>query len=149
MLMELLEAIDGIPGDFKFRTFYLYPDVLTLSHLDKLSKFKKFLPYFDIPFQHSHPDILKKMGRFYDREHIEKMLEAIRSKFEGSFIRTSFIVGFPGEGEAEFADLLDFVKRHRFESVGLFQYHDEPLAASSKLPGKVEESVARSRVDVL
>lgn len=149
MLMEMLEAIENLPGDFTFRVFYLYPDVLTLSHLDKLSKFKKFLPYFDIPFQHSHPDILKKMGRFYDREHIEKMLEAIRSKFKDSFIRTSFIVGFPGEGEAEFADLLDFVKRHRFESVGLFQYHDEPLAASSKLSGKVDESVARERVDVL
>lgn len=148
-LMELLEAIEKLPGDFKFRVFYLYPDVITLSHLDRLASFKKFLPYFDIPFQHSHPDILKKMGRFYDREHIEKILEAIRSKFPDSFIRTSFIVGFPGEGEAEFQDLLDFVKRHRFESVGLFQYHDEDLAASSKLPGKVDEETARNRVDVL
>ncbi len=148
-LLELFEAIDAIPGDFRFRAFYLYPDTLTLSHLDRLAKLKKFLPYFDIPFQHSHPAILKTMGRFYDRAHIEGLIAAIREKFPGSFIRTSFIVGFPGEGEAEFADLLDFVKKHRFESVGLFQYHDEPLAASSKLPGKVPESLARKRVDVV
>ncbi len=149
LLMELLKKIDALPGDFRFRTFYLYPDVLTLSHLDELAKLSKFLPYFDIPFQHSHPDILKKMGRFYDRKHIDAMLSAIRSKFKDSFIRTSFIVGFPGEGEAEFSDLLDFVRSNRFESVGLFQYHDEPLSASSKLPAKVDEETARKRVDAL
>ncbi len=147
--MELLRKIDSLPGDFRFRVFYLYPDVLTLSHLDELSKFSKFLPYFDIPFQHSHPDILKKMGRFYDRKHIDSMLSAIRSKFPGAFIRTSFIVGFPGEGESEFADLVGFVQSNRFESVGLFQYHDEPLSSSSKLSGKVDEEVARNRVDEL
>lgn len=148
-LLELLRAIDAVEGDFRFRVFYLYPDVITLSHLDALAGLKKFLPYFDIPFQHSHPEILKKMGRFYDRTHIDAMLSAIRSKFPESFIRTSFIVGFPGEGQAEFDDLKAFVRDNRFESVGLFQYHDEPLSASSKLPGKVDESVARARVDEL
>jgi ribosomal protein S12 methylthiotransferase len=149
LLLDLLERLGKLPGDFRYRTFYLYPDTLTLGHLDRLAKLKKFLPYFDIPFQHSHPDILKKMGRFYDRAHMDDVLKAIRSKFPKSFIRTSFIVGFPGEGQAEFDDLLEFVRKNRFESVGIFQYHDEPLAASSKLPGKVDETVARKRVDIL
>ncbi len=60
-LIEMLEAIDGIPGDFKYRVYYLYPDILTLSHLERLQKLTKFLPYFDIPFQHASENILKLM----------------------------------------------------------------------------------------
>ena len=133
----------------KFRVYYLYPDILTLSHLEKLAKLKHFLPYFDIPFQHASENILKLMGRHYDRAHIDSFIEYIRAHFPDSFIRTAFIIGFPGETDTDFETLMDFVERYRFESVGIFQYHDEPLAASSKLPNKVDEDIAKSRINTI
>ncbi|MFZ4461868.1 MAG: radical SAM protein [Patescibacteria group bacterium] len=148
-LFELLEKIDTLPYDFKYRLFYLYPDTLTLEHFGKLTKLKKFIPYFDIPFQHYSANILKRMGRFYDQKHILDLLTFIRKNFQDSFIRTSFIVGFPGESDADFDELMQFAKDQKFESVGVFQYHDEELAASSKLDGKVDEATARKRMKSL
>jgi ribosomal protein S12 methylthiotransferase len=148
-LIELLERIDALPESFKFRLFYLYPDTLTFAHLERLSQLKKMIPYFDIPFQHFSASILKRMGRFYDQAHILRLLEYIRREFPHAFIRTAFIVGFPGETDADFAELCEFVMNQKFESVGVFQYHDEPLAASSKLDGKVNDVVARTRMKKL
>lgn len=177
-LMELLEKIDETISDFvtredeaiqdsksqssvnwswqllsqgapKFRVYYLYPDILTLEHLDRLAKLKHFLPYFDIPFQHISANILKLMGRHYDQGHIFAFLDKIRSTFPNSFIRTSFIVGFPGETEENFQELCDFIEKYGFESVGIFQYHDEPLATSSKLSNKVPEDIAKNRINTL
>ncbi|MDD5376907.1 MAG: MiaB/RimO family radical SAM methylthiotransferase [Candidatus Gracilibacteria bacterium] len=148
-LFELLEQIEAIPGDFTYRLYYMYPDILTLEHVQKLKTFKKLLPYFDIPFQHSSERILKRMGRHYDEAHVEAFLASIRENFPNAFIRTSFIVGFPGETDADFNHLLEFVKRHDFESVGVFQYHDEPLAASSRLDHKVSEAVVNQRMKKL
>lgn len=148
-LIEMLEAIDAIPGDFKYRVYYLYPDILTLSHLERLQKLTKFLPYFDIPFQHASENVLKLMWRHYDRTHIDSFIEYIRAHFPTSFIRTAFIIGFPGETETDFQILMDFVEKYRFESVGIFQYHDEPLAASSKLPNKIDENIAKTRINTI
>lgn len=127
----------------------MYPDILTLEHVQKLKSFKKLLPYFDIPFQHSSEHILKRMGRHYDEAHVEAFLKSIRESFPDAFIRTSFIIGFPGETDADFNHLLEFVKRHNFESVGVFQYHDEALAASSKLDQKVSDAVVNQRMKKL
>lgn len=148
-LIELLETIDAIEGDFTYRVYYLYPDILTLSHLERLRNLKKFLPYFDIPFQHASENILKLMGRHYDRAHIDSFIEYIRAHFPSSFIRTSFIIGFPGETDQDFDILLAFIKKYRFESVGIFQYHDESLAASSKLPHKIDEVIAKNRINTI
>ncbi len=133
--------------DPTYRVYYLYPDILTLDHLAKLAKLKHFLPYFDIPFQHISEDILKLMGRHYDQHHIFSFLDTIRTTFPTSFIRTSFIIWFPGETEEDFRELCDFIEKYQFESVGIFQYHDEPLATSSKLPDKVDGEVAKNRIN--
>lgn len=127
----------------------MYPDILTLEHVQKLKSFKKLLPYFDIPFQHSSEHILKRMGRHYDEVHVEAFLKSLRENFPNAFIRTSFIIGFPGETDADFNHLIEFVKRHDFESVGVFQYHDEALAASSKLDEKVSDAVVNQRMKKL
>ncbi len=152
-LIEMLQAIDetitASGKNAKYRVYYLYPDILTLDHLSKLQELKHFLPYFDIPFQHASENILKLMGRHYDRGHIDSFIEYIRAHFPDSFIRTAFIIGFPGETDADFQILMDFVEKYRFESVGIFQYHDEPLAASSKLPNKVDENIAKSRINTI
>ncbi|MBC7503741.1 MiaB/RimO family radical SAM methylthiotransferase [Candidatus Gracilibacteria bacterium] len=155
-LIELLQQIDATIDTYiaknkpanapTYRVYYLYPDILSLDHLSKLTELKHFLPYFDIPFQHASENILKLMGRHYDRAHIDSFIEYIRDHFPASFIRTSFIIGFPGETDADFQILLDFVSKYQFESVGIFEYHDEPLAASSKLPNKVDESIAKNRI---
>lgn len=145
-LYDLLEEIDKIPGDFKYRLFYMYPDSMTLSHLERLKNLKKMLPYFDIPFQHISPEILKKMGRFYNEEHIYKLLDYIKSNFPGVFIHTNFIVWFPGETENDFEKLVEFAKKYEFDSVSMFWYHDEEMAASSKLDAKVPDKEIEKRV---
>ncbi len=149
-LIEMLRAIDetittsGI--DAKFRVYYLYPDILTLSHIDELARLQHFLPYFDIPFQHASEHVLKLMGRHYDRAHIDSFLSKIRATFPDAFIRTAFIIGFPGERDEDFEEVMKFVEKNQFESVGIFQYHDEPLAASSRLPNKVDDTTAKNRI---
>lgn len=145
-LYDLLEEIDKIPWDFKIRLFYMYPDSMTLSHLERLKNLKKLLPYFDIPFQHISPEILKKMWRFYNEEHIYKLLDYIKSNFPGVFIHTNFIVWFPGESEEDFEKLCNFAKKYEFDSVSMFGYHDEDLAASSKLWDKVTDREIEKRV---
>ena len=91
-LFELLEAIDQIEGDFRYRVLYLYPDILTKKHLERLTKLKKFIPYFDLPLQHASPKILKLMGRFYNHEMTLQLLDFIKSNFKEYYIRTNFII---------------------------------------------------------
>ncbi|MDD2565233.1 MAG: MiaB/RimO family radical SAM methylthiotransferase [Candidatus Gracilibacteria bacterium] len=148
-LIELLEELEKLDGDFKFRLLYMYPDNISLSHLAKLKSYKKFIPYFDIPFQHISKNVLKNMGRYYDTESIFNFLDYIKSNFQTYFLRTAFIIGFPGESDDDFRELLDFVKKYKFDGVALFEYHDEPLATSSKLPNKIESKLALSRIKEL
>jgi ribosomal protein S12 methylthiotransferase len=94
-LFELLEQIEQVEGNFHYRVLYLYPDLLTLHQLKKLTSFKKFIPYFDIPLQHISSSVLQRMGRFYDEQAIYTFLNFIKSEFPIHFIRTNFIIGFP------------------------------------------------------
>lgn len=144
-LFDLLEAIEQIEGDFRFRVLYLYPDILTKKQLEKLTSFRKFIPYFDLPLQHASPKILKSMGRFYNHEMTLELLNFIKSNFEEYYIRTNFIIGFPGETEEDFRLLMDFISQDWFDNIALFEYHDETLAPSSSLPDKVEDKVIRTR----
>ena len=144
-LFELLEGIDALEGDFHYRVLYLYPDLLTKRHFERLTKLKKFIPYFDLPLQHASPKILKAMGRFYDHQMTLELLDFIEGHFPERFVRTNFIIGFPGETEEDFQALMDFIRGDWFENIALFEYHDEPLAASSLLPDKVEAKTIRKR----
>ena len=148
-LLELLEEIDKLDWDFKIRLFYMYPDILSLTHIDRLAKLGKLLPYFDFPFQHISPEVLKNMGRFYDEKHILKLLDYIKEKFENPFFHTNFIVWFPWETEEDFEKLLDFAKKYEFDSVSVFWYHDEPLADSSKLDNKIDAKTIKQRLKKL
>ncbi|MDD3144635.1 MAG: MiaB/RimO family radical SAM methylthiotransferase [Candidatus Gracilibacteria bacterium] len=148
-LLELLEEIDKVEGDFKIRLFYMYPDILSLIHIDRLANLKKLLPYFDFPFQHISPNVLKNMNRFYDDKHISKILDYIKQKFPNNFFHTNFIIGFPGETEEDFNMLLDFAKKYEFDSVSVFGYHDEPLADSNKLENKIDAKTIKIRVKTI
>lgn len=145
-LIDLLEEIDKVEWDFKYKVYYMYPDILTFNHLDRMSKLKKMLPYFDMPFQHISPKILKRMWRFYDEKHIYKILDYIKELFPNVFLHTNFIVWFPWEEESDFELLKDFAKKYEFDSVSMFGYHDEPLASSSKLDQKISDEIIEKRV---
>lgn len=148
-LLDLLEKIDQIDMDFKYRIYYMYPDILTFEHLDRLKNLKKMLPYFDIPFQHISSNVLKKMWRFYNEDHIYKLLDYIKTNFKNSFIHTNFIVWFPWEKEEDFEKLQNFIKKYEFDSISLFGYHDEKLATSSKLTEKVDDKTIKKRVQII
>ena len=148
-LLELLEKIDKLEWNFKIRLFYMYPDILSLTHIDRLSKLKKLLPYFDFPFQHISPKILKRMWRFYDEKHIFKLLDYIKEKFKNPFFHTNFIVWFPWEDEQDHKMMLEFAKKYEFDSVSVFGYHDEPLADSSKLDQKIDSKTIKSRLKAI
>lgn len=145
MLFELLQEIDKLKGNFKFRLLYLYPDILTLDHLKKLTKLKKFIPYFDIPLQHISAPLLKKMGRFYNEEAVYQFLNFIKNNFPKRFVRTNIIIGFPWETNEDQQKLLWFLNNDYFDNIALFEYHDEPLAASSKLPDKIDDKTLKQR----
>ncbi|MBU0626654.1 radical SAM protein [Patescibacteria group bacterium] len=115
-----------------------------ISSLKKLKKLKKFIPYFDIPFQHVSPSILKRMGREL-KESVESYVYNIRKIFPKSYIRTNFIIGFPGETEKDHKRLLSLIKKGYFDNIALFEYHDESLATSSKLDKKVTDTTIRKR----
>lgn len=144
-LFQLLEEIEKIKADFKYRLLYLYPDIITIKELKRLTKFKKFIPYFDIPLQHISSRILKRMWRFYNEEKIYRLLDFIKKEFPISFIRTNFIIWFPGETDEDHKKLLDFIKLEYFDNIALFEYHDEPFATSSKLDNKVPANIIRKR----
>lgn len=144
-LLELLKKLDQVKWDFSYRLLYLYPDIVTLNQVKELKKLKKFIPYFDIPLQHISSPILKRMGRFYNEEYIKTFLDQIKKIFPIKFIRTNLIIGFPGETEKDFDKLIKFVDETKFDNIALFEYHDEPLAASSKLDKKVAYSAIRAR----
>jgi len=148
-LFELLEKIDNIKWDFVYRILYLYPDILSLKHLEKFKQLKKFLPYFDIPLQHISSNVLKKMWRFYNTDYIYKFLNYIRENFKDSFIRTNIIVWFPWETQEDFNHLLDFIKKDYFDNISLFQYHDEVLATSYKILWKIDDKTLNERFGII
>ena len=147
-LFELLEKLDNLEWDFKYRVLYMYPDILTKKHLEKLTTLKKFIPYFDLPLQHSSPKILKSMWRFYNHDMTLELLNFIKNNFKEYFIRTNFIIWFPWETQEDFDHLITFIKQDYFNNIALFEYHDEKLSESSKLPDKVDEKIIRERFQI-
>ncbi|WP_126993392.1 30S ribosomal protein S12 methylthiotransferase RimO [Thermosipho globiformans] len=147
-LPELLKRINEIPGDFWIRVMYMHPDHITDEIIEAFS-YDKVLKYFDIPVQHGSDKILKLMNRTKKSEQILKLVEKIRKRYEDAVLRTSIIVGFPGETDEDFEKLLDFIKMVRFERLGAFIYSDEEEAPSYHFEGKVPEIVAQERLDIL
>jgi len=109
----------------------------------------KVVPYIDIPLQHTHPDVLRRMKRPWDGERYLRVFEKVRAAVPEVAIRTTFIVGFPGETEAEFASLLAFVQEAKLDRVGAFTYSRENGTPSAELPGQVPFRVKRERFDRL
>ncbi len=106
---------------------------------------RRIIPYLDMPLQHINDRLLKMMNRRHTRAETEAIINRLRASLPGLVLRTTFIVGFPGETEAEFAELLDFVKQTRFERLGVFVYSLEPDTPAAKLPDQLPEDVKQER----
>ncbi len=141
-LLRRLGRVDGIRW---IRVMYAYPSTLSDKVLDAIASEEKVVKYVDIPLQHASEPVLKRMKRPTGKGNLLGMVERIRERVPGVAIRTSFIVGFPGETEADFAKLLAFVEAGRFDNVGVFTFSDEEGTTSFELPGRVPKRVKESR----
>src|SRR3954469_16523684 len=146
-LAELLRSLDDIEGIDWIRVLYNYPNYFTDELYETLSSARKVIPYLDMPLQHINDRMLKLMNRRHTRAETEAIIARLRESIPGLVLRTTFIVGFPGETEAEFDELLAFVEATRFERLGVFPYSFEPDTPAAKLPGQLSEEVKAARRD--
>lgn len=146
---ELLKALDGVEGLQWVRLLYLYPDGLDMQTLQLIKNSKKIVKYFDMPLQHINNEMLKKMNRKMTREEIVEVIKNIRSEMPEAVIRTQFIVGFPGETEEQFNELVEFVKEFEFDRVGCFSYSPEDNTPAGKMLDQLDEDVKQRRHDLL
>jgi ribosomal protein S12 methylthiotransferase len=144
-LPELLNAVSEIQGDFWVRLLYLHPDHFPLQILDIMTQDRRFLPYFDIPFQHSSPNILPAMNRLGTAESYIALAETIRKRLPDAVIRTTFLTGFPGETEADFASLLDFQLKLNPDWLGCFSFSSEEGTPAYSMKKKVPRKTAALR----
>jgi len=144
-LPELLAAIAGLPGDFWVRLLYMHPDHFPLAILDLMEKDPRLLPYFDIPFQHGSKKTLSAMNRKGDAENYIALAETIRKRLPAAVIRTTFLVGFPGETEDDFALLTDFQEKLRPDWAGCFAYSREEDTPAYTMKAQVPKKTAARR----
>lgn len=143
----LLERLNAVDGEFKIRVLYLHPDHIDEKIIKTILSLKKVVPYFDIPVQHGSDKILKKMGRYRTSTELLDLIEQIRDINPDSAIRTSIIVGFPGETDEDFEELICFLKKARFDRLGAFIYSDEEGTMASLIEEKVPTHVAQERYE--
>lgn len=144
-LVELLSELETIVEIRWIRLMYLYPDNVTDELIAYISRSKKVCRYLDIPFQHLNTKILKNMRRAQTRDSIYTLIKKLRDQIPGLCLRTSFIVGFPGEGPHEFDELLSGIEELKFERLGVFVYSEEKDTHAETIPGKVSAKVAQKR----
>jgi ribosomal protein S12 methylthiotransferase len=147
-LAQLVDALDAVGPEW-VRLLYLYPSAVDDALIDSIAAAKRVLPYLDIPLQHASDPVLKTMRRGVTAERHRALLAKLRERIPGAVLRTTFIVGFPGETDADFEALCDFVREQRFERLGVFRYSDEEGTAAFDLPGKVPRELARERHEAL
>lgn len=147
-IVELLKRLIEVKNLNWIRVLYAYPEEVTDEFIEILKE-EKIVPYLDVPFQHSHPEVLKRMGRSMDGKRALKFIEKVRRKVPEITIRTSLIVGFPGEGEKEFENLLKFVELARFDRLGVFSYSSEENVKAKIYGDPVPSEVKEKRKEIL
>ncbi|MCI8618051.1 MAG: 30S ribosomal protein S12 methylthiotransferase RimO [Clostridia bacterium] len=144
-LAELLEKLSKIKGIEWIRFLYSYPEGITEELIKTVANNKKIAKYFDIPIQHISNSILKKMNRKTSKENIIKLIKNIKEQIPNVTLRTSLIVGFPGETKENFEELLDFVKTTKFDKLGTFMYSKEEGTPAAKLPEQIHGNTKKAR----
>jgi ribosomal protein S12 methylthiotransferase len=144
-LTALLREIQKIEGEFWVRLLYTHPAHWSDELIETIAECDKVARYIDIPLQHIDESMLQRMRRETSKEHIENLIKRLRAGIPGLAIRTTFIVGFPGETDAEFETLLDFIERVRFERLCIFKYSQEEGSRAAKLPGQISAKIKNAR----
>ncbi len=149
MLAELLEELNKIDALKWIRLQYMYPDVIDTKLIDAIAKLDKVVKYVDMPIQHAADTVLKRMNRRTDQEQIRRVVTELRSKVSEISIRTTLIVGFPGETEEEFADLKTFVEEMKFDRLGVFAYSQEEDTPAAKMPNQIDDDLKEKRREMI
>lgn len=144
-LAALIRALGEIEELEWVRVMYAYPTHISDAFLAAIAETPKAVKYLDMPLQHASRNVLKLMKRGGNRESLERLIARVREKVPGITIRTTFITGFPGETEEDFAELMTFVRNCRFDNVGVFTYSDEEGTPAFELPNKVDAKIAKQR----
>lgn len=144
-LPELLYKLSEIEGLKWIRILYCYPEEITDGLIDAIKELPKVCHYLDIPVQHGADSILKRMGRHTDRAQLEGILEKLRKDIPDIVLRTTLITGFPGETEEDFNSLKEFVRKARFDRLGVFTYSQEEDTPAADMPGQVPEDIKEAR----
>jgi ribosomal protein S12 methylthiotransferase len=144
-LAALLRKIQKIEGEFWVRLLYTHPAHWSDELIETIAECDKVARYIDIPLQHIDESMLRRMQRETSRAHIEKLIGKLRAGIPGLAIRTTFIIGFPGETEAEFETLLDFIGRARFERLGIFKYSQEEGSRAAKMSNQIPTRIKNAR----
>ncbi len=148
-LNALLQALAQVEGIEWIRLHYAYPTGFPLDILDEIRENEKVCAYIDIPFQHAANGVLKRMRRGITREETEALIATIREKVPGITLRTTMLVGFPGETEAEFEELCDFVRRMKFNRLGVFTYSHEDNTRAFEMEDDISEELKQKRANAL
>lgn len=148
-LDKLLEELVKIGGIEWIRVHYYYPEAVTDSLIETMARYDKICSYIDMPVQHANNYILRRMARRTTQEEMLSKIEKIRKEMPDCTIRTSIIVGFPGETEEHFNDIYEFVKKVRFDRMGVFTYSQEEDTAAAAFPEQVDEDIKNERLDKL
>lgn len=144
-LTELLAELDQVDGLDWIRLMYFYPMYIDDRLIEAIAGSKKILPYLDMPLQHASDTMLKRMQRRVNRSDTEDLLAKMRKNIPNLVMRTTMITGFPGETDEQFEEMVEFVRQHQFERLGVFTYSHEPDTPAARLPGAVSEEVMESR----
>jgi ribosomal protein S12 methylthiotransferase len=148
-LAELLAELEKVDGLDWIRLMYFYPMYVTDGVIDAIANSKRIVPYIDMPLQHINDRMLKRMQRRVNRADTIELLAKLRNRIPNLVLRTTCITGFPGETDAEFEELRDFIAEQRFERLGVFTYSFEPDTPAAKLPDQLPEDVKNDRRDQL
>lgn len=148
-LAKLLRRLCKIDGVRWIRFLYGYPDAVTDELLDVMATEEKVVKYIDLPLQHASGKILKAMNRAGDRASLTALMKKIRERVPGVILRTTLIAGFPGETEADFTELAEFVKDVQFDRLGCFAYSQEEGTPAAELPGQIDQEEKERRAEII
>lgn len=145
MLPQLLKDLNDLEGIEWIRVMYCYPNNFTDELIEAFATLPKVCKYVDLPLQHASNSLLASMNRYDTKEQVEALLKKLRTSIPGIVIRTTFIVGFPGETEADFEELKEFVAAQRFENAGVFKYSQEEGTVAGAMPNQIPEEIKENR----
>lgn len=148
-LAGLISELENIAGLSWIRLMYLYPTEIDDKLIETISQSEKIVHYLDIPIQHINNTILKAMRRPDSKDQLKRLIEKLRAAMPDIILRTTVIVGFPGETDQQFAELLDFIKWAKFDALGCFSFYPESGTAAAQMPDQVTEKVKQQRLEEL